>query len=213
MTPLLRWGDALLKLELLRPRGSVSDRAPVPDGVVELSGNQALSFARPGAAFALRGVVTHEMRQALGVWGARIVERGERWRPDPEVFALTLGKELLDQLREAPAALVCPAGESEALLGALAALRKRWPRVRAVALVAADGELPDLPLSAELPAEVERAPVTRAAAAQARARVGRELGLLANHAGAAAAAYAHRHGGVAIVTAPGEREFSLEAAP
>ena len=43
-------------------------------------------------------------------------------------------------------------------------------------------------------------------------QVGRELGLLANLAGAAAAAYAHQHGGVAIVTAAGEREFSLEGA-
>ena len=56
MTPLLRWGNALLKLELFRPRGSAADRVPAPSGVVELSGNQALSFARPGATFALRGV-------------------------------------------------------------------------------------------------------------------------------------------------------------
>jgi hypothetical protein len=213
MTPLLRWGDALLKLELLRPRGSVSDRAPAPSFAVELSGNQALSFARPGAMFALRGVVTQEMRQALGIWGARVVGSAARWRPDPVVFSRTLGKELLDQLAHAPAALVCPAGEAEALLGALEALRDRWPRMRAVALVAADAEFPDLPASAELPAEIERVPVTRAEAARARAQVGRELGLLANHAGAAAAAYAHGHGGVAIVTAAGEREFSLEAAP
>lgn len=213
MTPLLRWGDALLKLELLRPRGSVSDRSPAPTGVAEVSGNQALSFARPGASFALRGVVTHEMRQALGFWGARIVESAPRWRPEPEVFSRTLGQELLDQLDRAPKALVCPAGEGEALLGALAALRERWPRLRAVALVAADSELPDLPLSSELPAEIEHVPVTREAAAEARARLGRDLGLLANHAGAAAAAYAHRHGGVAIVTAVGEREFSLEGAP
>ena len=34
-------------------------------------------------------------------------------------------------------------------------------------LVAADGELPDLPASAELPAEIERVPVTRAEAARA----------------------------------------------
>jgi hypothetical protein len=213
MTPLLRWGDALLKLELLRPRGSVSDRSPAPPGDAEVSGNQALSFARPGAAFALRGMVTHEMTQALGIWGARIVGSAPRWRPDPEVFSRTLGKELLHQLDRAPETLVCPAGEGEALLGALAALRGRWPALRAVALVAADDELPDLPVAAELPAEIERVPVTREAAAQARARLGRELGLLANHAGAAAAAYAHRHGGVAIVTAAGEREFSLEGAP
>ena len=211
MTPLLRWGDALLKLELLRPRGSVSDRAPVPSGPVALSGNQALSFARPGAEFALRGVVTHEMRQALAIWGARIVASARPWHPDPSGFA-SLGNELLDQLAQAPALIVCPAGEGQALAGAAAALRQRWPQVRAVALLAADVELPDLPLAAELPPFVERVAVTRAAAAEARAQVGRELGLLANHAGAAAAAYAHQHGGLAIVTAMGEREFSLEGA-
>jgi hypothetical protein len=212
MTPLLRWGDALLKLELLRPRGSVSDRAPAPAGPAALSGNQALSFARPGAEFALRGVVTQEMRQALAIWGARIVGGAARWRPDPAVFAATLGKELLDQLARAPALIVCPAGEAEALAGAAAALRQRWPQVRAVALIAADVELPDLPLATDLSPGIERVAVTRMAAAEARAQVGRELGLLANHAGAAAAAYAHQHGGVAIVTAAGEREFSLEGA-
>lgn len=212
MTPLLRWGDALLKLELLRPRGSVSDRAPVPSGPVALSGNQALSFARPGAEFALRGVVTHEMHQALAIWGARIVASAPPWRPDPAVFSATLGKELLDQLTQAPPLIVCPAGEAEALAGAAAALRQRWPQVRAVALIAADIELPDLPRGADLPPGVEAVAVGRTAAAEARAQVGRELGLLANHAGAAAAAYAHQHGGVAIVTAAGEREFSLEGA-
>jgi hypothetical protein len=212
MTPLLHWGDALLKLELLRPRGSVSDRAPAPSGAVELSANQALCFARPGAEFALRGAVTHEMRKALELWGARIVERGAPWHPDPAIFANTLGRELLDQLPEEPALIVCPAGEAEALAGAAAALRRRWPAVRAVALVAADVELPDLPRSADLPAGVGRVAVSRAEAAEARTRVGRELGLLASHAGSAAAAYAHEHGGVAIVTSVGEREFSLEEA-
>src|SRR5438128_4394638 len=65
MTPLLRWGNALLKLELFRPRGSAADRVRAPSGVVELSGNQALSFARPGATIALRGTVTYEMHAAL----------------------------------------------------------------------------------------------------------------------------------------------------
>ena len=213
MTPLLRWGDALLKLELFRPRGSVSDRLPAPEFAVEVSGNQALSFARPGAEFSLRGAVTHEMREALRMWGARIVPSGVPWKPDPSLFAATLGAELLDQLAQPPARIICPAGEGEALLGALAALRRRWPEVRGVALVAADVELPDLPLTTDLPAEIERVPVTRAAAASARSRLGRELGLLANHAGSAAAACALDRGGVAIVTAVGEREFSLESAP
>jgi hypothetical protein len=213
MTPLLRWGKALLKLEMFRLRGSVSDRAPAPRGPVELSGNQALSFAREGAGFALRGVVTHEMRESLKIWGARIVPRAPRWTPDPEVFARTLGAELLEQVGEAPALIAGPAGELAALAGALTALRGRWPRVRGVALVAAGEELPDLPLSADLPSGIERVAVTRADAAAARVRLGRELGLLANHAGAAAAAYAHDHGGIALVTAPGEREFSLESSP
>jgi len=213
MTPLLRWGSALLKLEMFRPRGSVSDRARAPAGVPELSGNQALSFAHPGMQLALRGTVTHEMRETLKIWGARIVPRGTPWRPDPDAFARTLGTELLGQLSEAPALLVGPAGESEALVGALSALRRRWPAIRGVALVAADTELPDLPASADLPREIERVPVGRKDAAAARARLGRELGLLANHAGAAAAAYAYDRGGVALVTAPGEREFSLEAQP
>ena len=210
MTPLLRWGKALLKLEMFRPRGAVSDRAPPPPGVVELSGNQALSFAEQGKALALRGSVTREMREALKIWGVRIVPRAPRWEPDPAVFARTLGAELLEQLAEAPPLIVGPAGESAALAGALAALRGRWPRVVGVALVASGEELPDLPASAEAPAGIERVAVTRAEAARARSRLGRELGLLAGHAGAAAAAYAHEHGGIALVTAPGEREFSLE---
>jgi hypothetical protein len=213
MTPLLCWGNALLKLELFRPRGSVSDRAPVPEGTVELTGNQALSFARSGAELALRGSVTHEMREALKIWGVRIARRGAPWSPDPAVFARSLGAELLEQLTAAPALVVCPADEASALLGALVALRQRWPRVRGVALVAAGAELPDLPRSSDLPPEIERVAIAHQDAARARARVGRELGLLASHAGAAAAAHAHERGGVAIVTAPGEREFSLEATP
>jgi len=213
MTPLLRWGSALLKLELFRPRGAVSDRAPRPDDGVELTGNQALSFARHGGELALRGVVTHEMREALRIWGARIAPRGEPWRPDPAVFARTVGAELVAQLLEAPLLVVCPAADGAALLGILSALRRRWRTVRGVTLVASESELPDLPRSADLPSEIERVAVTRADAAAARARVARELGLLAGHAGAAAAAWAQEHGGVAIVSGPGEREFSLDVSP
>jgi len=213
MTPLLRWGNALLKLELFRPRGAAADRVPAPSGVVELSGNQALSFARQGTTFALRGAVTYEMQAALRMWGAAVVKRAEPWAPDPSLFAATLGAELLEQLSQAPLLVVCPAADGAVLLGALRALRQRWPRVRGVALIAADTELPDLPRSADLPDEVDRVPVGRADAARARARVGGELGLLASHAGAAAAVFAHDQGGLAIVSGPGEREFSLEAAP
>jgi hypothetical protein len=213
MTPLLRWGNALLKLELFRPRGSAFDRAPPPSGSAEMSGNQALSFARQEATFALRGAVTYEMRAALRMWGAAVVERADPWTPDPSLFARTLGAELLEQLSEAPPLVVCPAADGAVLLGALQALRQRWPRVRGVALIAADTELPDLPRAAELPREIDRVPVGRADAGRARTRVGRELGLLASHAGAAAAVFAHGQGGVAIVSGPGEREFSLEATP
>ena len=213
MTPLLRWGDALLKLELFRPRGSIADRVPTPSRVVELTGNQALSLARHGATFALRGAVTYEMHAALQMWGVAVVKRADPWTPDPSLFARTLGAELLEQLSEAPPLVVCPAADGAALLGALQALRQRWPRVRGVALIAADIELPDLPRSSDLPREIDRIRVGRADAARARARVGRELGLLASHAGAAAAAFAHGQGGVAIVSGPGEHEFSLEAAP
>ena len=211
MTPVLRWGRGLLKLELLRPRGSVSDRVSAPQGPVRVTGNQALSIVRPGASVALAGAVTHEMRATLAIWGARVIAEAPDWKPDPGDFVRTLGAELLEQVVEAPPFLFCPAGESAALAGALQALRTRWPAVRGVALLAADQELPDLPSRAELPREIEIAKVGFAEAARARARVGRELGLLANHAGAAAAELAHDRGGVAIVTALGEREFSLEA--
>ncbi|HET7786172.1 MAG TPA: pyridoxal-phosphate dependent enzyme [Myxococcales bacterium] len=230
-TPLLRWGPALLKLELLRPAGSTSGRAAqawdwrsATQASIEATGNQALSAAGWARyrgvplAISLRGRVTHEMREALELWGARIDSSAEPTLPRLDsdaaapVFARTLGAELLRELTEAPPLLVCPAGERAALLGALSALRQRWPSVRGVALLAEDEELPDLPREAALSADVEKLRVGRALAARARVQVGRELGLLANHAGAAAAVFAHQHGGVALVTAVGEREFSLETA-
>jgi hypothetical protein len=213
MTPLLRWGNALLKLELFRPRGAVSDRAPPPGDGVELTGNQALSFARPGGELALHGIVTHEVREALRIWGTRVAARGKPWDPDPAVFDRTVGAELVAQLPAPPLLVVCPGADGAALLGILSALARRWPGVPGMALVAAEEELPDLPRSADLPSAIGRVEVTRADAAAARARVARELGLLVGHAGAAAAAWAHEHGGVAIVGGPGEREFSLDGSP
>lgn len=228
-TPMLRWGSALLKLEMFRPAGSTSGRAAQAwdwrasiQASLEASGNQALSAAGWARyrgvpiAVSLTGCVTREMREALAVWGARIEATVEPTLPRLDsdaaapVFARTLGAELLQELTEAPPLLVCPGGERAALLGALAALRERWPKVRGVALVAQDDELPDLPREVTLPKEIEKLPVSRALCARARAHVARELGLLASHAGAAAAVYAHQHGGVAILTALGEREFSLE---
>jgi cysteine synthase len=228
-TPMLRWGKALLKLEMFRPAGSTSGRAAQAwdwrassQAAIEASGNQALSAAGWARyrgvplAVSLTGCVTHEMRETLAIWGARIEPQVEPTLPRLDcdaaatVFARTLGRELLHEVSEAPPLLVCPGGERAALLGALAALREKWRDVRGVALVAADDELPDLPRDVLLPEGIEKLPVTRALAARARVRVARELGLLASHAGAAAAVYAHQHGGIAILTALGEREFSLE---
>jgi cysteine synthase len=227
-TPLLRWGRALLKLEMFHASGSTWGRAAAEldwkgAGVLEASGNAALAAAARARALGAeliavpRGVFTHEMREALKLWGARLdpAARPTLPRLDAAVpaFARSLGRELAEQLTEAPAFLVAPAGEGAALLGALQALRDKWPQVKGVALVAADEELPDLPRAATFRSKIEQVPVSRAQAAQARARLSRELGLLAAHAGAAAAAYAAEQGGVALLGAPGEREFSLDRAP
>jgi hypothetical protein len=188
-TPLLRWGRGLLKLEMLRPRRSIEVRGPVA-----LSGNQALAVARPGLEVALRGAVTHEMREGLKIWGVRFVSEGEPYVAPPD-------ERLTAELSDLAAPFVAPAGDVAVLLQL---------RGRRVALVAADEELPDLRLLAGLPEGIERVAVSRAQAARARSRLARELGLLATHAGAAAGAYAFEHGGVAILCTPGEREFSLD---
>jgi hypothetical protein len=214
-TPLLRWDRALLKLELLSARGSVFGR--VAQGFrgesVAASGNEALALARPGLRVALLGVVTHEMRETLKIWEASVVAEAPPSRQDPSVYARSLGSELAAQLEDEPLRIVAPAGAAAALLGSLAAVRGRWPKVRGVAMLASDEELPDLPGSAELPDAIEQVRITRAFAAKARAAVARELGLLAGHAGSAAAVYAREHGGVALVTSAGEREFSLDGTP
>ncbi len=228
-TPILRWGAGLLKLDLLRASGATAGRAAdawdfggAAEAVIAASGNAAIAAAGRARASGVRlvvapqGVFTHEMRETLQLWGARLDPSALPTVPALDsdqavpLYARTLGAELLAQLAVAPPLLVCAGGERAALLGALEALRSRWSFVRGVALVAADTALPDLPLEADLPAGIERVAVTRAQAAEARTRVARELGLLASHASAAAAAFSHEHGGVALITAPGEREFSLE---
>lgn len=230
-TPLLRWGAGLLKLELLRPSGTTSERPAAEwdfggagEAVIAASGNAAIAAAARTRAVGgrlvvvPRGVFTHEMRETLQLWGARLDPAARPTVPPLDsdaavsIFARTLGAELLAQLAVAPPLVVCAGGERAALLGALEALRGRWPAVRGVALIAADEELPDLPREVALPDGIERRPVARAQAAQARTRLARELGLLASHASAAAAVYAYESGGVALITAPGEREFSLERA-
>lgn len=231
-TPLLLWGPALLKLELLRASSTTSGRAAerwdwqaARTPIIEATGNAAIAAAasarKAGVELAVRprGVFTHEMRETLKLWGARVDPQLEPTLPPLDsdgavaIYARTLGAELLADLTAMPPLVVCPSDERAALLGALAALRKKWPAVRGVALVAADEELPDLPREADLPDEIERVKVTRAEAATARSDLARAMGLLASHAAAAAAIYAHQHGGVALITAPGEREFSLEASP
>jgi hypothetical protein len=199
-TPLLHWGPALLKLELYRaPR-------VLPLQPFAATGHHALARARAGMQVALQGAVTHEMRKTLEIWGAQKLETAARWQPDPA----PLVRELLEELSAPPVLVVAPAADSAALLAVLEALRSKWPGVRGVALLAGDGELPDLPVSAELPQGIEQLRVTFAQASKARARVAGALGLLASHASATAAVHAFEQGGLALVTAPGEREFSLE---
>ena len=197
-TPLLRWGPALLKLELYRAPRSL------PLEPFAATGHHALARARQGMQVQTLGSVTHEMRKTLEIWGARQVSGAPRWQPDPTALV----RELVEELQAPPPLVVAPAADSVALLAVLEALRAKWPGVRGVALLAEDLELPDLPLTADLP--VEHVRVTFAEASKARARVASSLGLLASHASAAAAVHAFEHGGLALVTAPGEREFSLE---
>jgi cysteine synthase A len=242
-TPLLRWCGALLKLEHLRPAGGFEDRAVAifpqlargSEAALAATGGGALAAAawarRRGVQLrvALHGAVTHEMREALRLWGATFEQfstreealrrvrnmPGEALPPldGPKAsaeLARTLGAELLDDLTSPPSSVIAPAGAVAALLGAFQALRSRWPFVRALALTAADEELPELPAKAELPAIATRA-VSFAEASSARVELARTSGVLASHA-AAAAAMAARDGGLAIITSAGEREFSLERA-
>ena len=204
-TPLLRWGRALLQLELLRPTGGIDDRAPPLLGSREgalgaTSGAaQAVAALRRKILIRRRGVFTHEVRETLKIWGVVL---------DGQVGASLLS---LDSDAAAPlfAQLIAglPPGAVVAPAGALAALQAGRA---AVAPVAADEELPELPRSFDLPASVERVPLSRGDAAAARARLCRELGLLAGQAAAAAALLAHERGCIALVTSAGEREFSLD---
>src|SRR5205814_2047551 len=111
----------------------------------------ALAELSPAAPVALIGAVTHEMREALKIRGARVVPEAPPWQPDPALFARSLGAELAAELVEPPPLVICPAGALPALLGVLAALREKWHGIRGVALLAADVELPELPRSMVLP--------------------------------------------------------------
>jgi cysteine synthase len=172
-------------------------------------------------------------REAALALAARRADQGARLLPPldgPEaagIFERTLGAELLRDLEEAqlsPALVVAPAGAAAALAGAVRALRPRFPSVQPLLLMprASGDELPELPAAASAPPidipGVRRQAVTRAEAAQARAELALELGLLAGHAGALAAQIARRTAvpagscAIALVGSAGEREFSLDAA-
>lgn len=215
-TPLLRFGRGLLKLELLRPTGGTEDRAVsllTGSGVLEATSGAALAAAAWSRARKLelvirpRGRFTHEVRETLRIWGVRIDPEAQPTLPslDSEAAVALYARSLGAELPETEL-VIAPAGARAALLGCRA--RER------LALIGADSlerdELPDLPRETDLPSTLR---VSRDDAAAARQRLSRELGLLASHAGAAAAVVAFERGGIALLTAAGEREFSLDRAP
>jgi len=155
-----------------------------------------------------------------------------------ESIRIALGAELrldldgafADRALAGPRALVGPAGAPALLAGVLLSLRERWPALRAVALHAATGDLrlPELPsredaiglLEAALQtdlasARVELRAISREEAHAARLRAARAHGLSASHAAAAALSVAQELAGdsLSLVTATGEREFSLDPLP
>jgi hypothetical protein len=222
-TPLLRFRGALLKLELLRASGGVDDRAlPI---FPELPRGARASFAGSGGAalaavawarargvelsVALEGVVTHEVRKTLGLYGTPLAQaRATLPRLDGEEAASAIERTLAREMPAGIRVLVAAAGARAALIACSRALGPE----RVVALVAADEELPDLPRSATIEgAELRR--VARADCARARRELARSSGVLATHAAAMAAMVAVELGGAALVSASGEREFSLERGP
>jgi len=236
-TPVLRFRGALLKLESLRPSGESEDRALSifprlgPGASASLAATAGASVAAAAWArsqgvklfVAIHGVATHETRETLRLLGAAfeavesrdeatalVSGRGGTALPaldgDEAVTAVerSLGRELSSDAGTART-IFAPAGARAALLAAVRAL----PGARGIALVAADAELPGLPLKADLPPSIERREVSRSSCAQARSRLAREAGLLASHASAMAGLLAANEGGLALVTS-GEREFSLE---
>jgi len=238
-TPVLRFRGALLKLESLRPSGESEDRG-LSIFPALASGASATLVATAGGAvaaaawarsrgvklfLAIHGVVTHETRETLRLFGAAFevlaspesaaawaAARGGTVLPgldgDESVSAVerSLGGELSSDAGTVRT-VFAPAGARAALLAALRAL----PGSRGIALVAGDSELPALPRTANLPASIERRALSRASCARARAELAREAGLLVSHASAMAGFLAANEGGLALVTS-GEREFSLEGA-
>src|SRR3954471_535443 len=95
-TPLLRWGSALLKLEMWRTSRAFDYGGP---GVIEATGNAAIAAAQwaraRGVEIAVkpRGVFTHEMRETLKLWGVRVDAQLQPTLQPPDaagIFAKTL---------------------------------------------------------------------------------------------------------------------------
>jgi cysteine synthase len=235
-TPLLRFRGALLKLESMRPSGEADDRAlslfpALTRGAsASFAGTAGAAIAAAGWArtrgvrlfVALHGVATYEARETLRLLGAGfevcssaadagalLAARGGTLLPalDGDDAVAAIERSLGPELRDAGdvRAVIAPAGARAALLAAVRAL----PGSRGIALLAADDELPGLPRDADLPASVERRPVSRALCVRARAGLARETGVLGSHASAMAAFLAAAEGGLVLLST-GEREFSLE---
>lgn len=192
-TPLLRVGRGLAKLESLRPSGGVEDRivaAWEPKDAVVV-GSAGLALAAAGWARSrgvslkacVRSGLTHEVKRVLEIWGVQLLDEAQ---PTHLETAEAYAATLGAELRAQigeVAALVGPAGL--ALRGTLLA----FPGVRCI----------------EVPVDT---------VGPARAWLARTAGLLASHASAAAVQIASGiEGAVALVTATGEREFSLGDAP
>jgi hypothetical protein len=178
-------------------------------------------------------ITRFESRDAAAVHARMLDQGGETVLPaldGAEAIAAvreTLGRELAAQLESAkfvPSVIVAPAGAVAALIGSVAAPGK----IRAVALCAASpvDVLPELPERAAVESlfamtglHVELVPIARDRAQLARAQLARSHGLSASHAAAACVSHAQsivagdaNALALALVTATGEREFSLDPA-
>jgi hypothetical protein len=230
-TPLLRIGRALAKLECLRPTGGVEDRLTHAwDGAAGEVAIVQQGAALAGAAYAVArrrkihfvivGPLTHEAAETLRIWGAPFEQHPSRkdalvrW-PDhlpmlDEEPGLRAAAGLADELAAdlagqvvRPSAIVAPIGAAMPLYACAQKLG-----VRAV-VVCGLVRWPDLRDGHGAP---DTRDVSSAFCIEARRHYAKTHGLLASHASAAAIAVAEEIGdAVALVTAAGEREFSLDA--